>query len=148
MSAINGHALPAVNVKKSPGRPPRLDLERLRQLHACGADDAEIAAQMGVERSTIVKARQRLGLPANRPRGRRHSRNGPLVVTKDEIFQQHVQAVRELSAPAHPIYGRDWLKWARTAYTSSERIYICTLPQEEKPGDMPKKIQIPLLVPD
>ncbi|MBE3582224.1 MAG: hypothetical protein IMW96_11445 [Thermoanaerobacteraceae bacterium] len=146
MTITNGHSLPTGNVKKSPGRPPKLDLERLKQLHDSGADDAEIAAELGVVRSTVVKARQRLGLVANRPRGRQRNWNGLLVVTKDEIFQQHVQAVRELSGPQYRVRSEDWLSWSRSAYCPRGVGYVCSLPSEVKPADMPKKIQPILLV--
>jgi len=141
-------SVPMSNVKKSRGRPVRIDLGKLKELHARGKDDGEIAHEMGVERSTVTKARKRLGLEPNRPRGGCHDWTGPHVVTHDEIFRQHVQAVRELSGPQYRVRSEDWIRWSRSAYCPRGVAYICSLPAEEKPADMPTKIHPILWVPE
>lgn len=55
--------------KSAGGRPPAINQERLRELIEAGWKDSEIAVEFGVDRSAIAKARNRLGLPAQK-RGR------------------------------------------------------------------------------
>lgn len=52
-----------------------IDFLKFDQLYAGGYTDAMIARELGVDRSTVVRRRQALGLPANRKRGQR----GPSV---------------------------------------------------------------------
>lgn len=145
------HSVPTGNVKKSLGRPEIIDLERLKQLHAEGKNDGEIAAEIGVERSTIAKARKRLGLPANRKVGQ----HGPIGTRPGEeeeaiafcLREQHVLAVRELSGPRVRVGNGDLLKWAGNAYALdiSHIEYIYALDESSRPADIPEKIPAVIL---
>ncbi|GFN21928.1 hypothetical protein [Thermanaeromonas sp. C210] len=139
-------SVPMGNVKKSPGRPEVIDLERLRQLHGEGKSDAEIAAEIGMERSTIAKARKRLGLPANRRVGQ-HGPRGTGSSEEEEAIafclrEQHVLAVREISGPRVRVGNGDLLRWAGNAYELdvSHIEYIYALDEKTRPADIPEKI--------
>lgn len=54
------------------GGRPRPDYERMRQLHAAGCNDAEIARQIGIRSQTVWEWRQRESLPPALPRIRRN----------------------------------------------------------------------------
>lgn len=146
-----GRSVPTGNVKKSPGRPEVIDLERLEQLHAEGKNDGEIAAEIGVERSTITKARKRLGLPANRRVGQ-HGVLGSWANDEEEavLRQQHVLAARELSSPGVRVGNGDLLRWAGNAYALDKDRpveYTYALGEETRPADIPQRIPAVVLSP-
>lgn len=47
------------------GRPPAVSEPKLRALHRAGFNDREIARELGCVTDTVMRNRQRLGLPAN-----------------------------------------------------------------------------------
>ncbi|WP_406676396.1 hypothetical protein [Moorella sp. ACPs] len=137
---------PSGNVKNPGGRPRVIDLEKLKELHARGMTDGEIAAEIGMERTTVAKARKRLGLPANRKVGG-HGKVG-VAYNEEEAaimawlqYQQAINAA-EMSARRVQVGGGDWLKWAGSAYEldSIRNKYICTLEPTSRPADLPLKI--------
>lgn len=81
------------------GRPKnQVDLAKIRELHAKGYPDGEIAARMGLSRAAVVRARKEMGLAANRKRGER----GPGMPKADETYARcaerllkHLGAVRK-----------------------------------------------------
>jgi len=72
------------------GRPAAITAEKeeiLKDLHSKGYPDGEIAERMGVSRTTVVRARYKLGLKANRGRGER----GPGKPKPDESYFFYTQ---------------------------------------------------------
>ncbi|BCV20351.1 hypothetical protein [Moorella sp. Hama-1] len=141
-----GVVCPSGNVKNPGGRPQVIDLEKLKELHAKGMTDGEIAAEIGMERTTVAKARKRLGLSANRKVGG-HGKVG-VVYNEEEAaimawlqYQQAVNAA-EMSARKVQVGGGDWLRWAGSAYEldGNRNKYICTLDPTSRPADLPLKI--------
>jgi hypothetical protein len=141
-----GVVRPSGNVKNPGGRPRVIDLEKLKELHTKGMTDGEIAAEIGMERTTVTKARKRLGLPANRKVGG-HGKVGGVYNEEEAAIMawlQYQQAVNaaEMSARRVQVGGGDWLKWAGSAYEldGSRNKYICNLEPTSRPADLPLKI--------
>jgi len=140
------HSMPTGNVKNPGGRPVIVDIDKLKELHGAGLSDGEIADQLGVKRTTVIMARKRLGLPANRKVGQ-HGSIGTRPGEEEEAIafclrEQHVLAVRELSGPRVWVGNGDLLKWAGNAYklNISYIEYIYALDEELRPSDIPEKI--------
>jgi len=135
------------NVKNLGGRPLLVDLEKLKELHAAGMTDVEIANELEVKRSTVAMARKRLGLTANRRVGE-HGGTTQRSTNEEEAaimawlqYQQAVNAA-EMSTRRVQVGGGDWLKWAGSAYEldGSRNKYICSLDPTRRPADLPLKI--------
>jgi hypothetical protein len=138
--------MPTGNVKNPGGRPVIVDIDKLKELHGAGLSDGEIADQLGVKRTTVIMARKRLGLPANRKVGQ-HGSIGTRPGEEEEVIafclrEQHVLAVRELSGPRVRVGNGDLLKWAGNAYALdiSHIEYIYALDESSRPADIPEKI--------
>lgn len=72
------------------GRPAVITGEKeelLKELHSMGYPDGKIAERMGVSRTTVARARYKLGLKANRSRGER----GPGKPKPDESYFLYTQ---------------------------------------------------------
>ncbi|BCV20427.1 GcrA family cell cycle regulator [Moorella sp. Hama-1] len=142
-----GVVCPSGNVKNLGGRPLLIDLEKLKELHAAGMTDAEIASELGVKRNTIAMARKRLGLTANRKVGehggttQRSSNEEEAALVAWMQYQQAVNAA-EMSARKVQVGGGDWLRWAGSAYEldGNRNKYICTLDPTSRPADLPLRI--------
>ena len=148
-----GVVCPSKDVKNSGGRPQVIDLEKLKELYARGMTDGEIAAEIGMERTTVAKARKRLGLPPNRRVGERGrvkvekiiacSRSTPYDDDMEWLKEQQAIHAAEMSKKMR-VAGMDLLKWAGSAYelNLNRNKYICTLEPKSRPADLPSQISI------
>ena len=81
-AVVAGNAVYVVERRRGPGRPTgassgryvRVDEDRLRELHADGLSDREIARRIGVSPAAALVARRRLGLDPNFDRSVRRVR--------------------------------------------------------------------------
>ena len=89
-----------------PRIPPEAD-EKLRELHAAGLNDHEIARGMGISRGAASSRRNRLGLKSNRPAGR--PKTPMRVATHTDLLE------KALDAPGTTACGRCGARWECTS---------------------------------